>query len=64
VDGAEIVINIMIWAFIMEGGLWVCSLQDVMGAFNNPCQFFAVCSCQILFISAQKYVTILTVLCV
>jgi hypothetical protein len=70
VDGAEIAI-VMIWvsslavsscADICEGGLWQCSLQDVMvGALNNPCQFIAVYSCQIIFLSAQKYVTILTV---
>jgi hypothetical protein len=70
VDWAEIV-NVVIWgsslavsccADIFEWGLWQCSLQDVMGgALNSPCLFIAVCSCKIVFISAQKYVTILTV---
>jgi hypothetical protein len=74
VVGIEIVINVVIWvsslalsscADIFEGVLWQYSLQDVMmGALNNPCQFIAVCSCQIVFVSEQKYVTILTVACV
>jgi len=63
VDGAEIVIDVTFWgsslavsscADIFEGSLWQCSLREMMvGAVNNPCEFVAVCSCHIVFISAQ-----------